>query len=98
MLGGDVVVVHGAGFVGSPLEHLGERGRDGRLLLGAIDPRLAREPLLRLGAQRRRRLAGTLGERPGQLLVEQGKQQMLGVELGVAVTPRELLSRGDGLL
>ena len=41
--------------------------------------------------------AGTLDERPRQLLVEQRQRQVVAGELGVADPARKLLRAGDGL-
>src|SRR5581483_9199498 len=73
---------------------LRELRRDAGLLLGALDARLRRECRLRLRAQR----VGVGDELARELLVEERDEQMLWVELGVAVPARELLRRRDGFL
>ena len=94
VLGRDVVVLHPLRLVGGLVEHARERGRDARLLLRALDRRLAAQRGLGLRAQRRR----VGNELLRQLLVEQREQQVLGVELGVAHPARELLRGRDGFL
>ena len=53
---------------------------------------------LRFGAQGSRAVAGAIDERARELLLEERKRQMVGRELGVAGTARELLRSGDRLL
>ena len=90
----DVLVLQLLRLVEGAVEHLRELRADLRLLLRALDARLLGERRLGLRAQRVR-----VGhELARQLLVEQREQQMLGIELGVAVAARELLRRRDGLL
>jgi hypothetical protein len=94
VLGRDVIVLELLRLVGGAVEHARERGRDLRLLLGPLRGRLGAQRRLGLGAQ----LARVGHELLRQLLVEEREQQMLGVELGVAESPPELLGRGDRIL
>ena len=87
VLGRDVVVLELPRLVGGAVEQARERGAGGRLLRGALDRRLRAQLRGRLGAER-----GRVGhELLHELLVEQRQQQVLGVELGVAVAAGELL-------
>ena len=90
VLGGDVVVLELRPLVVRPVEHLGERCGDVRLLLAALHGRPLRQLLLGLGAQ-------SLPVRE-QRLVEQRQEQVLGVELGIAAAARKLLRSRDRLL
>ena len=90
----DVLVLQLLRLVEGAVEHLRELRADLRLLLRALDARLLGERRLGLRAQR----VGVGHELARQLLVEQREQQMLGIELGVAVPARELLRCRDGLL
>ncbi len=94
MLRSDVLVLELLRLVEGPVEHLRERRRHGRLLLRALDARLLRQRRLGLRAQRLR----VGNELARQFLVEEREEEMLGIELGVAVPARHLLRRGDGLL
>ena len=94
MLRRDVLVLELLRLVEGAVEHLGERGRHGRLLLRALDARLLRECRLGLRAQR----VGVGHELARQLLVEEREEQVLGIELGVAAPARKLLRSRDGLL
>ena len=67
-------------------------------LPAARDGGQLRESRLRLGAKRSRAIAGTVDERPGELLVEERKRQMVRRELGIAGAARKLLRGGDRLL
>ena len=89
-----VVVVELLGFGACLVQRARQRGRDARLLRRAFDGRLLGEPRFRLRPQRLSRR----DERARQLLVEQRQQQMLGVDLGVAASPRILHGRCDGFL
>ena len=79
------------------VEHAAERRRCLRLRAAARDGGLLREPRLGLAAERIRRRAGTLDERPRQLLVEERDGQVVGGDLGVPGPARELLGARDGL-
>ncbi len=94
MLSRDVLVLELARLVESTVEHLREGRGDGRLLLRALDPRLLSQRRLGLCAQRLR-VGNKLAR---QILVEQREQQVLGIELRVAVPARELLRRRNRLL
>ena len=94
MLGRHVVVLHALRLVERPVEHLRELRRHTGLLLRTLDARLRRERRLGLRAQR----FGVGNELARQLLVQQCDEEMLGIELGVAVPACELLRSRDGLL
>ena len=67
---------------------------DARLLLRALDPGFLRERRLGLRAKRLR----VRDELARQLLVEEREEEMLGLELGVAVPTRKLLRCRDRFL
>ena len=93
----DELVAEGLGLVERLVEHAPERRRRLRLRAAAGDGGLLREPRLGLATERIRRPAGTLHERPRQLLVEERDGQVVGGDLGVPGPARELLGAGDGL-
>jgi hypothetical protein len=94
VLGRDELVLHALRLVLGLVEHAAERGRQRRLLLGTLCTRLLRQRRVGLRAERVR-----IGDEPArQVLIEQRDEQMLGIELGVAVATRELLRIGDRLL
>ena len=90
----DILVLHPLRLVERAVEDLRERSGESRLLLRAFDAGLLGERRLSLGSQR----FGVGHELARQLLVEQRQQQVLGIELRVAVPARELLRCGDGVL
>ena len=98
MLGRHVVVLERAHLVLSAVEQLRERSRDLRLLLRSGDRRLCGEGRFRLPAEGVHGRARALDEGARKLLVEQGEQEVLGIELRVAVPAGELAGRGNGLL
>ena len=94
MLGRDVVVFQPLGLVERLVEHARERRAHRGLLLRALRRGLRAQRGLGLRAQ-----LGWIGhELLRQLLVEQRERQVLGIELGVAHPPRQLLGGGDGFL
>ena len=94
MLDRNEVVAELLGLIGGAVEHGGERGRDLRLHGGSGHARFGAQVGLGLRPQR----FGIAGERSRQLLVEQRQQKVLGGDLGVAVSARQLLGPGNGLL
>ena len=67
-------------------------------LSAARDGRQLTHARLRLRAQRRGAVPGTVDERPRQLLLEERDRQVVGRELRVARAPRELLGARDRFL
>ena len=99
MLDGDELVAELAHLVLGPVEDACRGGRGAHLQVRrALGARAAREVGLGLLRERGRAGACALGERLRQLLLEQREQQVLGVDLGVGVPPRQLLAGGDRLL
>src|SRR5947208_2726948 len=98
MFDGNEFILHGARFIRSAVQGLRKRRRDAGLLGRALQARPRREPLLGFRAQRGRRRTCALDQRLRQVLVEERKQQMLGVQLGIARAARQLLGACDGLL
>ena len=99
VLGRDELVLELAHLLLGVVEHLGERGRDARLLSGcALDGRLCGEHRLGAGAHVGDRRSGTLDERARQLLVEQREHEVLRVDLGVAAPAGQLLGGADRFL
>ena len=94
MLGRDVVVLHPLRLVSGLVERAREGGGHGRLLLHPLDGRLRAQRGLGLRAQ----LGGVRNELLRELLVEQRKQQVLGVQLGIPHAARKLLRSRNGLL
>jgi len=94
MLGRDVVVLHPLRLVGGLVEHARKGGGNVGLLLHPLDGRLGVQSSLGLRPQ----LGGVGDELLRQLLVEERKQQMLRVELGVPHAASKLLRGRDGLL
>ena len=99
MLGRDELVLELPHLLLGVIEHLGERGRDARLLSGcALDGRLCGEHRLGAGAHVGDRGSGTLDERPRELLVQEREHEVLRIDLGVAAPAGQLLGGADSFL
>ena len=97
MLHRDELVAELPHLVERPVEDATDRRR--RLRLSAArDRRQLTHARLRLRAQRRGAVPGTVDERPRQLLLEERDRQVVGRELRVARAPRELLGARDRFL
>ena len=96
MLGRDELVLELPHLLLGAVEDLAESARCLRLqVVRALHRGLA----LQVGLGLRTDLGSALAEeRLRQLLVEERQQQMLGMDLGVAATPRKLLRGRDRLL
>ena len=102
MLDRHVVVLHALGLALGAVEHLGERTRDAHVTRRAAsaDPRAPLERALDVGAERVDVDAGARQQawREPVALLEQREQQVVGVDLRVAVAQRRCLGLVQRLL
>ena len=93
-----VLVTELAHLVERSIENATETSGRLRLDIPAGGRRLLLQPRLGLRTELRRSVAGSIGERARQLLVEDGDGEVVGSELGIAHAAGELLRACDGLL
>ena len=99
-LGGDELVASLLGFLVGEIEQIGQLARDVDLAAVALDLGQALDARAQGLAQRRHVDAGLGQDRGGAaiLLIDQGQQQMLRLDIGIVVAHREALRVGEGLL
>ena len=100
VLDGHVLVLQGLGLAEGRLQRGPQRAAGLRLGVRALHPRQPRQLLLQPRAQGGRALAGLLQDarRHAPVLVDEGREQVLGRELGVAAGDRVALRGGERLL